>query len=122
MAKANGQHDDGTEKVTAEEITKAIPANKAKALLAKARAARNDTATISDGLRAEIKTAREKYGLDTWAFGIIRHLDRLENETIAAKLDALNHLLDVCGINKRAESAPKFSDMTNVAELREAAE
>lgn len=111
MAKANG-HDDGTEKVTADETVKMIPAKKAKELLQTMRKGRRDQTQIAGQVGSEIKAAVERYGCNRKVIRLAHQLDGMEPEELADYLDELEYWLDVTGLKKRAESAPRFEQMT----------
>lgn len=72
-------------------------------LLKRCRSAKNEMDEINGGLREKIAYAKEKSHLHTGAFGTIRKLDRMEPEALAEWLDHFNHMLDVSGLQARAE-------------------
>lgn len=112
MARKNGHDDDGTEQVTADETRVMIPAKKLKELLSSMRKARRDQTQIAGQVGSEIKSAVERYGCNRKVLRLAHMLDGMENEEIADFLDELEYTLDASGIKKRAESAPRFEQMT----------
>jgi hypothetical protein len=113
---ARNGHDDGTEQVTADETRKMIPGKKLKELLATMRKGKSAQTRIAGEVGSEIKTAIERYGCNRKVLRLLHQLDGMENEDIADFLDELKYYLDVSGIEKRAESAPRFSEMSTSAD------
>ena len=123
MAKRERVADDGTEQVTANETKQMIPAKQLKSLLKAMATCKKQQTQIAGELGSEIKTAIERYGCNRKVLRLVHTLDRLENEQIADFLDEFNYMLEASGVGKRAESAPRFSGISNVSELHtEAAE
>lgn len=115
MARANG-HDDGTEQVTESETRKMIPGKKLKELLRTMADGKRKQVQIAGNVGSEVKTAIERYGCNRKVLAVIHKLDMMENEDIADFLDEFNYMLDASGIEKRAESAPRFEQMSAGAE------
>ena len=90
------------------EVKKMISGAKLKNLMAAKRSAKKDTAEISGQVGQMIRDAQENNHLHRKAFGTICQLDAMEPEKIRDYLDHFNYYLDVSGINKRAEAAPRL--------------
>lgn len=117
----NGQdHDDATEQTKPSETRAMIPAKKLRELLRTIATGRKKQVELAGEVGSEVKTAIERYGCNRKVLRLIASLDGMENEDIADFLDEFEYMLDASGINKRAESAPRFEQMSNVAELRAA--
>ncbi len=106
------------------ETSEQISERKLRQLIKDKRTAYKDMREIAGGIGAKVRSAVEHDNLDTWAFNICTRLDRMENEKIAAKLDALDYYLDATGMRERAASAPRMPMGDNIEEFpgNEAAE
>jgi hypothetical protein len=100
--------EDGTEQVTSGETEKVISGPKLKRLLKNQRTGQDDMDSIRGRMGSEIALAVEKDNLDKKMFGWIKQLDRMSPEKLAYHLPNLLYMLDVSGINDRAEEAPKM--------------
>lgn len=90
------------------EVKKMISGAKLKNLMAAKRSAKKDTAEISGQVGQMIRDAQENNHLHRKAFGTICQLDAMEPEKIRDYLDHFEYYLDVSGIKKRAEAAPRL--------------
>lgn len=112
--KKQGGEDDGETpqpKTTAakpSEVKKMISASKLKSLMAAKRSAKKDTAEISGQVGQLIRDAQENNYLHRKAFGTICQLDAMEPEKVRDYLDHFEYYLDVSGIKKRADAAPRL--------------
>ena len=98
--------DDGTEKVKASEVTKAISKTKFNKLLKSQRAAQGDMDEIRGNMGAEMKAAVEKDNLDKKMFGWVKQLDRMSPEKLAYHLPNLMLYIEHADLEKRAAEAP----------------
>lgn len=113
MAKATkGAKKDGggaeEQKVKPSEVKKMISGSKLKNLMSAKRSAKKDTAEISGQVGQMIRDAQENNHLHRKAFGTICQLDAMEPEKIRDFLDHFEYYLDVSGIKKRADAAPRL--------------
>lgn len=90
------------------EVKKMISGAKLKNLMAAKRSAKKDTAEISGQVGQMIRDAQENNHLHRKAFGTICQLDPMESEKVRDYLDHLDYYLDVSGIRKRADAAPRL--------------
>lgn len=111
-AKSAGKKTDGggeeDTKVKPSEVKKMISGPKLKNLMAAKRSAKKDTAEIAGQVGQMIRDACENNHLERKPFGWIVQLDAMEPEKIRNTLDHFDYYLDVSGIRKRAESAPRL--------------
>lgn len=103
-----GGDDAGGEKVKSSEVKKVISGSKLKNLMAAKRSAKKDTAEIAGQVGQMIRDACENNHLHRKAFGTICQLDAMEPEKVRDFLDHFEYYLDVSGIKKKAEAAPRL--------------
>jgi len=97
-----------TEKVKPSEVKKVISGQKLKNLMAAKRSAKKDTAEIAGQVGQMIRDAVENNHLHRKAFATIVTLDAMEPEKVRDFLDHFDYYLDVSGIKKKAEAAPRL--------------
>lgn len=97
-----------SDKAKPSEVKKVISGSKLKNLMAAKRSAKKDTAEIAGQLGQMIRDAVENNHLHRKAFGTIVMLDNMEPEKVLDFLDHFNYYLDVSGIQKKAEAAPRL--------------
>jgi hypothetical protein len=90
------------------EVRPAISAPKLKSLMKAKRTTATDTAEMNGRVGQMISEAVEKFHLHRKAFNTICQLDKMEPEKIRDYLDCFEHYLDISGIGKRAEGAPRL--------------
>ena len=112
MAKNGQPTDDATEQTRPSETRQMIPAKKLRELLKTMATGRKQQVKLAGEVGSEIKTAIERYGCNRKVLAVIHKLDMMENEDIANFLDEFEYMLDASGIGKRAESAPRFEQMS----------
>ena len=95
---------ESAEAVSPSEVLTMIPAKRLASILTLDRKTKKATSELAGELGSEIAAVCEKYGTNRKALGMIRVLNRMEPEKLAAFLDHFDYLLDVSGLEKRAES------------------
>lgn len=87
-----------------------IAKGKLNELLYKARTTRNDTSELSGQLGKAVSEAVEKNHLNRKAFNIIKGLDRMRQdpEKLADVLEAVEHYLDISGLQAVADKVQKL--------------
>jgi hypothetical protein len=96
------------EKVKPSEVEKGIGAKKLIALLKTSAGAYKDGRAIAGELGQKIASACEHDNLHRKAFATLRAMDRMSPEKLADYWDSLLYYVDISGIGKRAESAPRL--------------
>lgn len=79
-----------------------ISQGKLRSLMAAARSATKDIASVNGTIRERIGNAKEHDHLHTGVFSLIRKLDRMEPEDLAEYLQTMVVYLDSSGLNDRA--------------------
>lgn len=86
-----------------------------KSLLKSGRALKENLDDLTSAHAAEVREAVDKKHLNKKAFQMIKSLDRMTPEKLAATMEAFDHYYEVSGLEARAESAPRFEG-TGVAD------
>ena len=110
LAKVNGHDEDGTESVKASEVLRPVGAPALKAILKARDDASEGRSQINSDLRTFIsERLGEKVYLDRAMLPVVEKLWRMEDdEKVAYHLDNLLHMLDVSGVNARAEKVARL--------------
>jgi hypothetical protein len=90
-----------------------IPARKAKELVQAFKNAGANRLKINEAIGREINSAILRYGITRKVLTLIAKLDGLEAERLADWKDEFDHWWDVLGLEKRAESAPRFEELSH---------
>lgn len=91
------------------EVRRVIDQASAMRLLKICRSKQSEANSLTGELREEIANAVAKKGLHKKAFSVIRQMDKMEPPQLADYIESLYHLIDVCGMAERANSAPSFT-------------
>ena len=97
-----------TEDVKGSEVTKMITKSALASILALDRRTKAEQSELAGELGNKIAHAVETYGTNRKALGMIRQLNRMEPEKLADFLDHFDYMLDVSGLEKRAESVQRL--------------
>jgi hypothetical protein len=97
-----------TEAVTGSEVTKMITKSALASILALDKRTKAQQSELAGELGNKIAHAVETYGTNRKALGMIRQLNRMEPEKLADFLDHFDYMLDVSGLEKRAESVQRL--------------
>lgn len=110
LAKANGHDEDGTENVKASEVLRPVNAPALKAILKARDDASENRSQVNKDLRDFISDRLgEKVYLDRAMLPVVEKLWRMEDdEKVAYHLDNLLHMLDISGVNARAEKVARL--------------
>jgi len=106
--KKSGPKPEKQEAVKSSDVTGMITAKALENILKLDKRTKNAQAELAGELGAEIGKAVEKYGTNRKALGVIRQLNRMEPEKLADFLDHFDYMLEVSGIEKRAESVQRL--------------
>jgi hypothetical protein len=120
--KKSGPKPGKQEAVKSSEVTGMITAKALDNILKLDKRTKNAQAELAGELGSEIGKAVEKYGTNRKALGVIRQLNRMEPEKLADFLDHFDYMLDVSGIEKRAESVQRLPLAEEKADPEEEAE
>lgn len=85
-----------------------IPPKKLGDLLKACRSIGEQTGELTGSLREKIGYAKEKQGLHTGAFAVIRRLDKMEAERGAEFMFHLNDMLEKAGLRERFEAVERL--------------
>ena len=96
------------ESVKPSEVLTMIPAGPLNSILALDKRTKTQQSELAGELGQKISAACERYGTNRKALGMIRTLNRMEPEKVADFLDHFDYLLDVSGIEKRAEAVQRL--------------
>lgn len=77
-------------------------------LLKQNRSTAKQTAELTGKLREEIAYAKEKHGLHTGAFAVVKRLDRMEPEAALEFMTHLEAYIDLSGIKKKMDSVMRM--------------
>jgi len=115
------------------QISVLINANQLNGLLKHNRSISKQTAALTGELREKIAYAKDKHGLHTGAFAIIKRWDKKEPEALLEEYTHLMAYLDMTGIKERMDSVTRLdldegepggkpSKVANLAERRKSRE
>lgn len=109
MAKDKVDHD-GTEQVTAEEVTRAITGPQLRTLLKLIDEIDDETAESRKRVKDAIEDLRMKkhVHVDKWGLGVLKYLRKLDTETMADKLDVLEFYIDASGLRDKAAKVKRL--------------
>lgn len=110
-----------TEAVKASEVSKMIPKSTLGSILALDKRTKAAQSELAGELGQKIANAVETYGTNRKALGVIRQLNRMEPEKLADFLDHFDYMLDISGLEKRAESVQRLPLAEENEELGEEA-
>jgi hypothetical protein len=93
---------------TGKDVSKMITAVALDRILKLDKRTKGQQAELAGELGSEIAKAVERFGTNRKALGIIRTLNRMEPEKLADFLDHFDYMLDVSGLEKRAEQVQRL--------------
>jgi hypothetical protein len=93
------------------EIT--IPARPARALIDVVKNAAKACKRINESKNGEIRAAGQRHGVSREMVGLMTKLDLKSAEDLADWRDEFDHWWRVLALDKRAESAPRFTALTH---------
>ncbi len=119
--KKAGAKPEPTEAAKPGEVLKMIPGKALASILALDKRTKTAQSELAGELGAKIANACETYGTNRKALGVIRQLNRMEPEKLADFLDHFDYMLDVSGLEKRAEAVQRLpmGDGPGEAEVEE---
>jgi hypothetical protein len=94
----------------AKRVIEVIAEKHLKTLLSQCRGHEKNIAEYTGSLREKIAYAKDKQNLHTASFSTVRKLDKMEPEALALWFEHFDHMCDIAGLRKRAESAPSLLD------------
>lgn len=97
-------------------VVQLTSASTIKALLKSGRALKENLDDLTSAHSAEVREAVDKKHLNKKAFQMIKSLDRMTPEKLAATMEAFDHYYTVSGLEAREKSAPTFDQVTNGGE------
>jgi hypothetical protein len=91
------------------QISVLINAKQLSGLLKDNRSISKQTAELTGSLREKIAYSKEKHGLHTGAFAVLKRLDRMEPEAALEFMTHLEAYLDLSGVKKKMESVVRMN-------------
>jgi hypothetical protein len=120
--KKPGPKPEKQEAVKSSEVTGMITKSALAGILTLDKRTKTAQSELAGELGSAIAKAVERFGTNRKALGIIRQLNRMEPEKLADFLDHFDYMLDVSGLEKRAESVQRLPLAEEKADPEEEAE